>query len=283
MTAGDPLADWQPRGVDLSTPATARMYDYYLGGKDNYEVDRQAAERLLAHLPAARTLAALNRVFLQRVVRTWIGDGIDQFLDVGCGIPTVPAVHHVAHETAPGARVAYVDHDPVVLTHARAMLADGGSEGRVSVVEGDLRDPAGILASPGVRDFFDWDRPVGILLLAVLHFVTDEDDPRGIMDTLTRAAAGGSQVAVSHSTGQYAPAEVAAGITEPYRDGKASSSFVLRDCDQVGHIMGGLRLVDPGMVPLRDWCPDLPPATTGIELPDIRWNHAAVGMVPRSS
>src|SRR5580692_648623 len=162
-------------------PSTARMYDYYLGGKDNYPADRAAAERAIASMPngVVRTAAVQNRKFLMRAVRHQTVDlGIRQFLDIGTGLPTMNSVHQVAQSLAPESRVVYVDHDPIVLAHARDLL--NGTE-RARVIRRDLRDPAGILADPELREMLDFSQPVAVLLVAVLHFLADADDPAGVV------------------------------------------------------------------------------------------------------
>ena len=160
-------------------PSTARMYDYYLGGKDNYPADRAAAEHIIASMPKRRgpDAAVQNRKFLMRAVRHLTADlGIRQFLDIGTGLPTMNSVHQVAQSVAPESRVVYVDHDPIVLAHSRNLLH--GNE-RATIIRQDLRDPAGILADPELRAMLDFRQPVAVLLVAVLHFVADADDPYG--------------------------------------------------------------------------------------------------------
>ncbi|MHA6765531.1 SAM-dependent methyltransferase [Streptacidiphilus sp. PAMC 29251] len=205
MFSGDALGstsaeDWVPPPIDTSVPHPARMYDYYLGGKDNFPADREAAEKVIAAGVHARDFARANRAFLGRVIRFLAEQGITQFLDIGTGIPAVGNTHEVAQQTNPAARVVYVDNDPIVLTHARALMA-GHGQGATTVIQADLRDPAAILAHPKVRAAIDFDRPVGLILVAVLHFIRDEENPDAITKLLRDALPSGSFLAISHGTG----------------------------------------------------------------------------------
>src|SRR5581483_6506441 len=170
-------------------PSVARMYDYYLGGKDNFAADRQAAEQVIAAMPYVLQFTRANRAFLARAVTLMARQGVRQFLDLGSGLPTQENTHEVAQRVAEESRVVYVDNDPIVLTHARALLA--GND-RTVVVQADLRDPRGVLDHPDVRGTLDLDRPVGVLLLAMLHFVTDDELASSIVTQLREALAGGS-------------------------------------------------------------------------------------------
>src|SRR5690348_9648757 len=181
-------------------PSTARMYDYYLGGKDNYPADRAAAERAIASMPngVVRTAAVQNRKFLMRAVRHLTADlGIRQFLDIGTGLPTMNSVHEVAQSVAPDSRVVYVDHDPVVLAHSRSLLH--GND-RATIIKQDLRDPAGILADPALRRMLDLGQPVAVLLVAVLHFVSAADDPYAAVRAVMGPMPAGSYLVISHFT-----------------------------------------------------------------------------------
>jgi len=244
-----------PRGVDPSTPNVARMYDYYLGGKDNYAADREAAEKVLAHYPELRAVARENRAFLIRAVRFLVGEaGIRQFIDVGSGLPTQQNVHEVAQRAAPDARVVYVDYDRIVITHARALLR--GLPGRTAVVEADLRRPESIIEHADTNAMIDFSRPVAILMSAILHFVRDEEDPSGLVARLMRPLAPGSYLAISHAGGrEITPrAHDAAG---EYRS--ATAQITLRQQSQVEPFFAGLDLVDPGVVALSDWHNPTPP------------------------
>ncbi|WP_436759574.1 SAM-dependent methyltransferase [Streptosporangium sp. V21-05] len=239
------MADQIPKGVQTHIPNVARMYDYYLGGKDNFPVDRQAAEKALEIVPEIRHGARANRAFLGRTVGFLAEAGIDQFLDIGTGLPTQNNVHQVA----PDARVVYVDNDPTVLVHGRAIL---GKNENVTIVEGDVRRPGEILEHPDVRAAIDFDRPVGILLLAIMHFVPDADDPTGIVATLRRAMAPGSHLVLSHVAVDARP-EAADDVVKAY-DG-ASSPFVSRTGEEIVRLFDGFDVVEPGIVNLPEWRP----------------------------
>src|ERR1700742_835791 len=176
-----------PPEIDTSRPHPARIYDYGLGGKNHFAADRELAEKAWAAMPTGRTAARQNRAFLGRVVRYLAGaEGIRQFLDIGTGLPTTDNVHEVAHQAAPQSRIVYVDNDPLVLTHARALLTSS-PQGRTGYIHADLRDPASILGNPVTRELIDFTKPVALMLVAVLHFIQDEDGPAG----LGRALVGG--------------------------------------------------------------------------------------------
>jgi SAM-dependent methyltransferase len=239
------VADQIPKGVQTHIPNVARMYDYYLGGKDNFPADRQAAERVLEIIPEVRQGARSNRAFLARTVGFLAESGIDQFLDLGTGLPTQNNVHQVV----PGARVVYVDNDPTVLVHGRAIL---GKNENVTIVEGDIRRPGEILEHPDVRAAIDFDRPVGILLLAIMHFVPDADDPPGILATLRRAMAPGSHLVLSHVAIDARP-EAADGVVQVYD--RTSSPFVTRTGEEIVRMFDGFDVVEPGVVNLPEWRP----------------------------
>jgi S-adenosyl methyltransferase len=223
-------------------PSTARMYDYYLGGKDNYPADRAAAERAIASMPngVVRTAAVQNRKFLMRAVRHLTADlGVRQFLDIGTGLPTMNSVHQVAQSVAPDSRVVYVDHDPIVLAHSRNLLH--GNE-HATVIRQDLRDPAGILADPELRTRFDFSQPVAVLLVAVLHFISAGEDPYGAVKALMEPMPAGSYLVVSHFTGDsYTQADAAA---QEYQN--ASSTVHSRTRSQVAEFFGDYKLIAPG-------------------------------------
>ncbi|MGW1074725.1 SAM-dependent methyltransferase [Streptomyces sp. NPDC002537] len=247
--------------IDTSRPHPARMYDYYLGGWDNYEVDRQAAEHVIQAHPQVKLSARANRAFLQRAVRECVRDGIRQIIDIGTGIPTSPNTHEVARETADDVRVAYVDNDPIVATHAGAKLTNAG---RAAFVLGDVRRPEEILAHPVVRELVDFTEPVALLLVAVLHFVKDEEDPAGIVAALGDALPSGSRLVLSHAT-----AEPYEGYDEGYTDVKARDSVLgtyknataalnLRGRAAIEPLFGDFALQDPGLVRVPLWRPDGP-------------------------
>ncbi|GLZ14577.1 hypothetical protein Acsp04_48120 [Actinomadura sp. NBRC 104425] len=247
--------DWHRR-VDPSKPHPARMYDYYLGGKDNFEADREAAEQVLRVLPEVRLMALENRAFLGRAVRFLAAAGIRQFLDIGTGLPTQGSTSEVAHEVAPDARIVYVDNDPMVLVHARALLADR-APGDTVVIEGDVRDPDAILGHPDVRAVIDFDQPVALLLVAILHFVRDSEDPAGIVERFMRDMAPGSYLVLSHATHDFDPERSAEG-SRPYAN--ATAPFVTRSGAEIKRFFDGLEMVDPGLVQLPLWRPDGDPS-----------------------
>jgi len=245
------MGEWSvPETVDLSTPNVARMYDYYLGGKDNFAADRHAAEQALELAPQIRIAAQHNRAFMGRAVRHLAQAGVRQFLDVGTGLPTQSNVHEVAREAAPDARVVYVDNDPVVLAHGRAIL--GGAE-NVHIVQADLRRPEEILDSPEVRERLDFDRPVAILLVAIVHFLQDADDPEAIVARFRAALPSGGYLVLSHVCGAALPESVP-GVTEVYRH--SSTPIVARSPERIAGFFGDLELVEPGVVNVAQWRPD---------------------------
>jgi O-methyltransferase involved in polyketide biosynthesis len=227
---------------DPGTPSIARVWDYWLGGKDNFAADRELAQKMLAINPLAAKMARENRQFLGRAVTYVVGMGIQQFLDIGAGLPTALNTHDIALQASPGARVAYVDNDPMVISHARALLAS--AEGAVAV-PGDMRDPAAILADPRLTSLIDLSEPVCVLLSGVLHFL-DADAARQIAHAFTRAIAPGSYVIISVGTGQ---AEVA----EPFSAAYTAAPLYIHSSGEVMAFFDGLELVPPGLVPARGW------------------------------
>jgi len=256
--------------IDTSRPHPARMYDAYLGGKDNYAVDREAVRQVLRAAPEIRDTARANRAFLQRAVRFLAGEaGIRQIIDVGTGIPAAGNVHQVAGEIAPGTRVVYVDNDPIVHVHADALLTGTGTTG---IVLADLREPEVILADPGVGELIDFGRPVGLLLVAILHFITDAEDPGRIVATLRDALAPGSYLALSHATGDFRTdaARQAAAVYD-----QATSTMTLRGREQVAGFFDGWNLVEPGLVQLPLWRPEGKPPRPK-DLGKV-WGYGGVG------
>lgn len=237
--------------IDTSRPHPARMYDAYLGGKDNYAADREAVRTILEVAPEIRDTAVANRAFLARAVRFLAGEaGIRQFIDVGAGLPSAGNVHEIAGQVAPGARVVYADNDPIVCAHARALLAGHDS---TAIVQADLRDPAAILGDPKVTDLVDFSQPVALLLVAVLHFISDADNPARIIDGFHDALAPGSFLALSHGTADFrpGPAQEAAAVYD-----RATSAATLRDRAQIAALFDGWDLVEPGLVQVPLWRPD---------------------------
>ncbi|WP_330344156.1 SAM-dependent methyltransferase [Streptomyces longwoodensis] len=237
--------------IDTSRPHPARIYDYLLGGKDNYEVDQEAAERLEAAAPEVRPGLRSNRAFLQRAVRYVVDSGVRQILDIGTGLPTSPNVHEIARAAAPDVRVAYVDNDPIVAAHAGALLSASGTN---SVVLADLRDPRGIVEHPDIRRIIDFDQPVALLLVAILHFLTDADEPERVVATLRDALPAGSCLVLSHATGDFADRSEAQAVYQ-----RATASLNLRSRDRVERLFDGFELVEPGLAQVPYWRPDTPP------------------------
>ena len=243
------------RPVDLQTdrPHPARVYDYLLGGKDNFAADRAAAEAGLRANPNSRIPPRANRAFLGRAVRYLAGEaGISQFLDIGTGIPTSPNVHEVAQAVEPAARIVYVDNDPIVLTQARALLT-AGPQGRTAYIDADLRDIDAILGSAELQRTLDLGRPVGLLLIAVMHFIPDEDDPWALAARLLAALPSGSYLALSHLTGDFDPAAWE-GVVAVYR--RSGVTMKVRPKPDIERFFAGLDLIDPGVVSLPRWRPD---------------------------
>ncbi|MDT5040917.1 MAG: hypothetical protein QOE51_1902 [Actinoplanes sp.] len=234
--------------IDSSVAHPARRYDYWLGGKDNFAADRESGDAIAAKFPAIRTAVVENRRFLRRAVTFLAADrGIRQFLDIGTGLPTANNTHEVAQRIAPDSRIVYVDNDPLVLVHARALLTSS-TPGRTAYVDADLRDPAKILDDHALRDTIDLARPVALMLIATLHFIPDQDDPYAIVRRLASALAPGSYLAISHATSDYLPPELVADIASG-RHGQGR----LRTHAEFARFFTGLDLVEPGVVPLPDW------------------------------
>jgi hypothetical protein len=238
-------------GFDTSRPHIARVYDYLLGGKDNFAADRAAGDQIIASLPAAQVGVRAQRAVLARVVRFLVAEaGIRQLLDIGSGLPTAENVHQIAQRIDPAARVVYVDNDPVVLSHARALLVD---DSVTFAAEGDLRDPEDILASPEIRGRLNWDEPVGLLLCGILHYFLDEEHPADLVRVLLDALPGGSYVFIHHLLRSEDPAS--AELEAAMQQGVGRSQF--RTLDEVRKLFGGLELIEPGLVRVPDWRPDM--------------------------
>jgi len=227
----------------------ARVYNYWLGGKDHYLADRAVGDEVARCRPHGVAGARANRAFLARAVRYLAAEcGIRQFLDIGTGLPAPGSTHELAQQIAPGCTVAYVDNDPLVLVHARALLTSG-PEGRCGYIDADLRDPAAILAQASAT--LDFAQPVGVLLLAMLHFLSAAEDPAGIVAALARALVPGSFLAISHLTADLAPGQVGAAV-EAYNSA-VPAGVIPRNHAEVTTLFGGLPLVPPGVVPLTEW------------------------------
>ncbi|MGH3342550.1 MAG: SAM-dependent methyltransferase [Carbonactinosporaceae bacterium] len=245
-------ADWSlTRPTDTNTPSTARIYDYLLGGTDNYEVDREAAKRALEAMPQLRDIMRANRRFMVRAVRYVAGQGIDQFIDIGTGLPTSPSVPEVARAITPHARVVGVDHDPIVLTRHRGLVAvDSG----ITTIEGDVRHPDRIFADIEHSKLIDLDRPVAVLLMAVMHFVTDDEDPAGIIRALMEHTAPGSYLVVSVAASEGSHPLAVEGLEQVYQG--VSAPLTMRPKEHIRAWFDPFHLVEPGLVDIRDWRPD---------------------------
>jgi O-methyltransferase involved in polyketide biosynthesis len=247
--------DEQPR-IDATKAFSARAYNYWLGGKDNFAADRAYADAIAEKNPGIRVAAIENRRFLGRAVAALAGDGIRQFLDIGTGLPTAGNTHEVAQRIAPVSRIVYVDNDPMVLAHARALLTSH-PDGVTSYIEADLRDPDSILNAPELRSTLDLAQPVALMMAAVLHFLAD-DLAYPAVDTLLKQLASGSYVVISHATGDFwDPARV----DEVNATNKAHKmDFRFRSQAEFGRFFGDLPLIEPGIAPVSEWRADGPAA-----------------------
>lgn len=242
-------------GFDLKVdvPHPARMYDYFLGGKDNFPADRKTAEQVLGVFPNSRIVVRQNRLFMTRTTRYLAAEaGVRQFLDIGTGIPTSPNLHEVAQDVAPDARVVYTDNDPIVLAHARALLAST-PQGRTAYIDADLRDTRRILTAPELHDTLDLTRPIALSLITIFHFIPDGDDPYGIMRRLVDLLPSGSYVSLTHLTADFDPA-----MREVERAYLTSGvPMHLRTRAEVERFFEGLDLVEPGLQVVHHWRPEL--------------------------
>ncbi|WP_067676823.1 SAM-dependent methyltransferase [Nocardia miyunensis] len=268
-----------PTTIDTSVAHEARVYDYWLGGVDNYPADRSLGEAIAGHIPGVRSMARANRVFLGRSVRYAITElGITQFLDIGTGLPTARNTHQVAQEVNPAARIVYVDKDPMVLAHARALMK-GSPEGRTAFIHADLRDPESILRDPGLSSTLDPDRPIAIMLIAVLMYFHDEDGLHDIVARLLDGVPAGSSLAISHFTGDFNDTGAARAVQAA---GRGGLTLVARNRSEVEKLFAGTDLVPPGVTTLENWQPalgeDLPDETDPHEGP--AWAWAGMGRKP---
>jgi hypothetical protein len=249
VDGGDAAA---PPGVDTRVAHSARVYDWFLGGKDNFAADRAVGEAVVKAIPTIRIMAQENRHFLGRAVRYLAGEaGISQFLDIGTGIPTSPNVHEIAQETVPDAHVVYVDNDPIVLAHARALMVSG-TLGKTAYIDADLREPEKILTDSSLTDTLDLSKPVGLIMLATLMLLGDEDDPWGKVDTLKAALPPGSYFAISHHGQEFNPEAMGANVAAA---AQAGVTLVPRTRAEVERFFDGWELIEPGVVPLVTWHP----------------------------
>ncbi|HWG65335.1 MAG TPA: SAM-dependent methyltransferase [Streptosporangiaceae bacterium] len=268
-----------PPGVDPETPAPARLYDYYLGGTINYEVDRKAADQVRKFIPELTDAAWANRGFHQRAAKWLAGEaGVRQFIDIGSGLPTVGNTHEVVDKVAPGSQVVYVDHDPIVLAHARELLT---SAGNTRVILEDLREPGAVLGNRDLKRLIDFDEPVGLLMTWVLHFVADGSDPWSLVSRYLAALAPGSYLVVSHVTADKTPPRAVAAAQELYS--RASEMLYFRTKAEITRFFDGLEIVppydggQPAVVHVGEWGADDP------EMADSdgsHWSYGAVGRRP---
>jgi SAM-dependent methyltransferase len=258
---------WIELGIRIDIPHPARVYDYMLGGKDHFAADREMAQVGLKHMPEMRISSRENRAFLVRAVRFLRESGINQYLDVGTGLPTSPNTHEIARDGNPDARVAYVDNDPVVFRHAQARMAE---DKNTAVIPADLREVDDVLAQAG--KLLDFSQPVGLMFVAVLHNIKDADDPAGIAARYMAALAPGSYVVISHSTDEFAPDRThtaSAAATE------RGATWLPRSKGEIVGLFNGRNLVEPGLVLVPHWRPDAEPGPDA----DQAWTYCGVAPV----
>lgn len=262
-----------PPSIDVDKPSAARVYDYYLGGDHNFAVDREMAEQAIEMWPDLPWIMQANRAFLRRAVRYCLQQGVRQFLDLGSGIPTAGNVHEVAHDEAPDARVVYVDNDPIAVAYSAKLLRDNPN---ATVVEADLRDPEAVLHTPEANRLLDWEQPVAVMMVAVLHFIQDSDQPAAIIAGYRDAVAPGSFLVVSHASQEGQP-ERADAHQDLYRQ-RTTTPMTMRTRAQVTELFGGFDLVVPGIVYLPLWRPTAPDDVD--DHPERFTGLAAVGRKP---
>jgi hypothetical protein len=246
--------DWLAPEINTSVAHSARVYDYWLGGKDNFVADRKLGNAIIATLPSTRSAARANRAFLGRAVRYLAAEaGIRQFLDIGTGLPTEGNIHEVAQATAPESRVVYVDNDLIVLTHARALMTSDPA-GATAFIQADAREPGKILADPALRETLDLAEPVALMLVSILPFFRDDENPQGIVSTLLDALPSGSYLTISHITADFIKPEQAANAVAAGQ--QSGVTYVPRTQAEIAAFLSGLDLVEPGVVPILTWRPD---------------------------
>jgi hypothetical protein len=267
MTSESPEDPWSK--LDTNVAHSARVYDYWLGGKDNFAADREAGDRVIAIRPQIRSDVRENRGFLRRAVRLLAAEaGVRQFLDIGTGLPSAGNTHEIAQDVAPEARVVYVDNDPLVLAHARALLT--GTPGTTAYLSADLREPGKILHDAG--EALDLSQPVAVMLVAVLHHITDAEDPAGIIAALMGAVPAGSYLVISHPAADV-QTEAVAQVATQYNQ-RVATGQTRRTREQVEGYFDGLELLPPGVVQTPRWRPEETPGDTPVPM----W--AAVGRKP---
>ncbi|NUP46755.1 MAG: hypothetical protein HOW97_05495 [Catenulispora sp.] len=264
--------DAAPDGVDIERPSAARLYDWLLGGHHNFAPDRALGRRLLRAEPNARMIVRENREFLGRAVRFLLEQGVRQFLDLGSGIPTQENVHQIAQRSAPGTRVVYVDNDASVVAHGRHILrGDPGA----AAIQADMRRPDLVLNHPTTQELLDFSQPIGLLMVTVLHFIPDEDEPYAMVAHYRDAVPPGSFVAISHATHEAAPS-AAAKVEQLYRSAARTAAHT-RSHEEIVRLFAGFDIVEPGVVYLPLWRPDAAPAVK----PEEAWFYAGVGRLDR--
>jgi len=270
MTESRP--EWAPAGISLDQPSSARVWDYFLGGSHNFDVDRRVAEQAIAFKPDMPELARQVRMFLRRAVRTAAAAGIGQYLDIGAGVPTMGPVHEAARELVPSARVVYVDHDPVAVAHGRALLA---GDPDAAFIQADARAPESILDHPELRALIDFDRPVAVLLCSLLHFVSDEDDPRAVVATLREAMAPGSYLIVQHASHDGQSGDIIKMLQ--MWNANSPEPMYWRTHDEIESLFEGFVILEPGVVQLPLWRPDAEDRERAVQNPERYASYAAVG------
>lgn len=255
---------WAPQGVDVEQPNPARIYDYMLGGGHNFAADREAADYIVTLIPQAREVVRCNRAFLRRAVLFLVRQGVRQFLDLGSGVPTVGNVHEIAQQADPRARVVYVDKEPIAVTHSRLLLRDNE---QATVLQADLREPETILNAPQTRQLLDFDQPIGLLTVSVLHFMPDHERPGDILRAYRDQLAPGSYLALSHATADTHADEVARAM-EVYR--RSGSPVYPREHAEISALFTGFELVEPGVVHAAAWHPESPDdCGPGVEFAEV--------------
>ncbi len=242
-----------PAELDAKRPNSARMYDYFLGGAQNFAVDRLVAEQAATAFPYIRISTRLNRSYLGRVVAHLSERGVDQFLDLGSGIPTVGNVHEVAQQLNPKARIAYVDYEPIAVAHGRRLLADADN---VTITQADIRHPQEVLTAPTVTDLLDFDRPIAVLAMAILHFIPDGAHPHAMLAAYRTACAPGSYLAISHGSQVTLTDQQIDEFLGAYA--RTPTPALLRTLGEISTLMHGYELIDPGLVLLPQWHPERP-------------------------
>lgn len=261
-----------PPGIDISVAHSARVYDYWLGGKDNFAADRALGDAMIQAIPSLPTMAKANRNFLGRAVEYLVSEcGIRQFLDIGTGIPTAGNVHEVAQRIAPDSRVLYVDNDPLVLTHAQVLMTST-PEGRTEFVKADIREPEAILAAPELARTLDMQQPVALMLIAILMYFHDNEGVYDWVSTLVDALPSGSYVAITHPTADFDAAAMEDAVSAA---AQAGITLVPRNKTEVERFFEGLEIVDPGIVPVLSWRPDGP-----VDDPSVAWYWGGVARKP---